>query len=284
MAGVAGRGERTTSRRREQRGLKEGAAAPFGKRAHVRALSSGSAPAACRAGSCVMGKVYLVGAGPGDPDLLTVKAARLLARAGIVLHDSLVSREILRLISRDAEVIDVGKRCGHKLLTQEEINSLLVSAAAKHEVVLRLKGGDPLVFGRAGEEIEALRNASVDFEIVPGITAALGAAAAAGISLTDRRAASRIVFSTFSHGAQDTAMDWGAITSTTTLALYMPGPDYAEVAYRLREGGLPGDVPCAIVSNASGPQQQIRRTTVAELAEEEKLPAPALMIVGRVAA
>ncbi len=230
-----------------------------------------------------MGRVYLVGAGPGDPELLTVKAARLLACAGIVFHDSLVSDEVLRLIARDAEVIDVGKRCGRKLLTQEEINALLVSAGAKHEVVIRLKGGDPLIFGRAGEEIEALRNAGVDFEIVPGITAGLGAAAAAGISLTDRRAASQVVISTFSRGPESSAMDWGAITSTTTLVLYMPGADYAEVAHRLREAGLPGDLPCAIVSNATGPQQQIRRTTVAELAREERLPAPALMIVGRVA-
>jgi uroporphyrin-III C-methyltransferase len=230
-----------------------------------------------------MGKVYLVGAGPGDPDLLTVKAARLLARAGVVFHDSLVSREILQLIARDAEVIDVGKRCGQKLLTQDEINSLLVSAAANHNVVIRLKGGDPLIFGRAGEEIEALRNAGVDFEIVPGITAALGAAAAAGISLTDRRAASQVVISTFSRGTEGASMDFGAITSTTTLALYMPGPDYAEVAHRLREGGLPDDLPCVIVSNATGAEQQIRWTSVARLAHEEKLPAPALMIVGRVA-
>jgi len=230
-----------------------------------------------------MGKVYLVGAGPGDPELLTVKAARLLARAAIVFHDSLVSPEVLCLVTRDAEVIDVGKRCGKKLLTQEEINSLLVSAAANHEVVIRLKGGDPLVFGRAGEEIEALRNANVEFEIVPGITAALGAAAAAAISLTDRRAASQVVISTFSRGTEGGSMDWGAITSTTTLALYMPGPDYAEVAHRLREGGLPDDLPCVIVSNATGAEQQIRWTNVARLAHEEKLPAPALMIVGRVA-
>src|SRR5258707_4036560 len=145
-----------------------------------------------------MGKVYLVGAGPGDPELLTVKAARLLARACVVFHDSLVSGEILRLVNRDAEVIDVGKRCGHKLLTQEEINSLLVSAAAKHEVVIRLKGGDPLIFGRAGEEIEALRNAGVDVEIVSGITAVLGAAAAAGNLTHVQRAASRVVISTAS--------------------------------------------------------------------------------------
>jgi uroporphyrin-III C-methyltransferase len=230
-----------------------------------------------------MGKVYLVGAGPGDPELLTVKAARLLARAGIVFHDSLVSREVLQLIAREAEVIDVGKRCGHKLLTQDEINSLLVSAAANHDVVVRLKGGDPLIFGRAGEEIEALRNAGVDFEVVPGITAALGAAAAAGISLTDRRAASQVVISTFSRGTEGASMDFGAITSTTTLALYMPGPDYAEVAHRLREGGLPDDLPCVIVSNATGAEQQIRWTSVARLAREEKLPAPALMIIGRVA-
>jgi uroporphyrin-III C-methyltransferase len=230
-----------------------------------------------------MGKVYLVGAGPGDPELLTVKAARLLARASIVLCDSLVSREVLQLVAREAEVIDVGKRCGRKLLTQDEINSLLVSAAKKHDIVIRLKGGDPLIFGRAGEEIEALRKAGVDFEIVPGITAALGAAAAARISLTDRRAASQVVFSTFSRGTEGAQMDWDAITSTTTLALYMPGPDYAEVARRLREGGLPDDLPCVIVSNATGAAQQIRWTNIARLAHEEKLPAPALMIVGRVA-
>jgi uroporphyrin-III C-methyltransferase len=231
----------------------------------------------------MMGKVYLVGAGPGDPELLTVKAARLLARAGIVLHDSLVSREVLHLIGPGAEVIDVGKRCGQKLLTQDEINSLLVSAAKKHDVVIRLKGGDPLIFGRAGEEIEALRKAGVNFEIVPGITAALGAAAAAGISLTDRRAASQVVFSTFSRGTEGAQMDWGAITSTTTLALYMPGPDYVEVAHRLRDGGLPDDLPCVIVSNATNAAQEIRWSSIARLAHEEKLPAPALMIVGRVA-
>lgn len=230
-----------------------------------------------------MGKVYLVGAGPGDPELLTVKAARLLTQASIVFHDSLVSREILQLVAHEAEVIDVGKRYGKKLLTQDEINSLLVSAAAQHNVVIRLKGGDPLIFGRAGEEIEALRDAGVDFEIVPGITAALGAAAAVGISLTDRRAASQIVISTFSRGTEGAAFDWGAITSTTTLALYMPGPDYAEVAHRLRDGGLPENLPCVIVSNATGDAQRIRWTSIARLAYEEKLPAPALMIVGRVA-
>ena len=258
-----------------------------------------------------MGKVYLIGAGPGDPDLLTVKAARLLARATIVLHDSLVSREVLALIPRTAEIIDVGKRAGQKLLTQDEINNLLIHSSGRsldrstaespnlyppsnstsHNEVIRLKGGDPVVFGRAGEEIEALRRANVPFEIVPGITAALGAAAAAGISLTDRRAASQIVITTYSR-VSDPAnadpfavtphLDWAAISSST-LVLYMPGADYAEVSRRLIEAGQPVDLPCVIVSNATTPHQQIRWTTISGLASETKLPAPALLIAGRVA-
>jgi uroporphyrin-III C-methyltransferase/precorrin-2 dehydrogenase/sirohydrochlorin ferrochelatase len=227
--------------------------------------------------------VYLVGAGPGDPELLTLRAARLLQSAQVVLHDSLVSREILALISPEAEVIDVGKRAGHKLLTQDEINSLLVSYAQDHHNVVRLKGGDPGIFGRAGEEIEALRNAGIPFEIVPGITAATAAAAAAKISLTDRRVASQVLLTTFSRGVDGSAMDWGALTSTTTLALYMPGPDYAEVSRRLLDGGLSGDVPCAVISAASHASQQICWSTISRLAVEEKLPAPALLIVGRVA-
>jgi uroporphyrin-III C-methyltransferase len=230
-----------------------------------------------------MGKVYLVGAGPGDPELLTLKAARLLSCANVVLHDSLVSAEVLAMISQDAEVVDVGKRCGRKLLTQDEINALLVSYAASREVVVRLKGGDPSIFGRAGEELEALRKAQVEFEVVPGVTAALGAAAAAGISLTDRRLASQVLLTTFSRGADANAMDWGCLTPVTTLVFYMPGPDYAEVAGRLRDAGFPADLPCVIVSGASGSQQQVRWSTVGALSKEEKLPAPALMVVGRVA-
>ena len=230
-----------------------------------------------------MGKVYLIGAGPGDPELLTVKAARLLSEADVVLHDSLVSPEVLQKIRSGALLVDVGKRCGRKLLTQEEINALLVSYSASHETVVRLKGGDPSVFGRAAEEIEALRNAGVAFEVVPGITAALGAAAAAGISLTDRRVASQILFATFSRSPDACALDWGTITPATTLVLYMPGQDYAEVAHRLTESGLPADLPCVIISQASSAAQQVRFSAVGSLAREEQLPAPALMIVGRVA-
>jgi uroporphyrin-III C-methyltransferase len=230
-----------------------------------------------------MGKVYLIGAGPGDPELLTLKAARLLAQADIVLHDSLVSGEVLARISARAEVVDVGKRCGKKLLTQDEINALLVSYAASHQVVVRLKGGDPSIFGRAGEELEALRKAHVEFEVIPGVTAALGAAASAGISLTDRRVASQVLLTTFSRSANAQAMDWGCLTPSTTLVLYMPGPDYAEVGQRLEDAGLPADLPCVIVSGASSAQQQVCWSSVGALSTEQKLPAPALMIVGRVA-
>src|SRR5437588_8601743 len=157
------------------------------------------------------GKVYLVGAGPGDPELLTLKAARLLAAANVVLHDALVSDGVLALISPAAEVINVGKRAGRKLLTQDEINSLLVSYAQTRQTVVRLKGGDPTIFGRAGEEIEALRKTGIAYEIIPGISAALGAAATAGISLTDRRVASQILCTTFSRGNARSCMYRGSL-------------------------------------------------------------------------
>src|SRR5437660_9687278 len=226
------------------------------------------------------GKVYLIGAGPGDPELLTLKAARLLAVANVVLHDALVSDAVLAMISPAAELINVGKRAGQKLLTQDEINALLASYGRTRPGVVRLKGGDPTIFGRAGEEIEALRKAGIEYEIVPGISAALGAAAAAGISLTDRRVASQILLTTFSRGSDGSLMDWGCVTSTTTLVLYMPGADYAEVSERLQSGGLPADLPCVSVSDATGSKQHVRWERGAKLASEERLPAPALLIVG----
>ncbi|MGA9885938.1 MAG: uroporphyrinogen-III C-methyltransferase [Candidatus Acidiferrales bacterium] len=229
------------------------------------------------------GKVYLVGGGPGDPELLTVKAVKILGRANIVLHDALVSREVLALIAPSAELIDVGKRAGRKLLTQEEINSLLVSYAESHEIVVRLKGGDPLIFGRAGEEMTTLRDAGIGFEIVPGITAGLGAAAAAGISLTDRRFASQVLFTTMQRVTPNRAIQWAGISSTTTLVIYMPGPDYGHVAEQLRDAGWPQDMPCAIISHASGSDQAIRTTYLAELAAQSTLLAPAIIVVGRVA-
>jgi uroporphyrin-III C-methyltransferase len=230
-----------------------------------------------------MGNVYLVGSGPGDPELLTLKAARILKTADIVLHDSLVSKEVLALVSSRAELINVGKRCGQKLLTQDEINSLLISLAASHEIVVRLKGGDPLIFGRAGEEIEALINSGTEFEIVPGITAAVGAAAGAKISLTDRRVASQVLFTTVQRGVGESDVDWGTLTGSTTLVIYMPQSDYAHVASLLRERGLPEDMPCVLVSNASRENQRVHWTRLTNLPEADRLPAPTLLIVGRVA-
>ncbi len=229
------------------------------------------------------GKVYLVGAGPGDPELLTLKAARILADADVVLYDALVSKEVLAMVSRSAQLIDVGKRAGKKLLTQEEINRLLVSYATKSKIVVRLKGGDPLLFGRAGEEIDALREAGSDFEIVPGITAAVGAASAAKISLTDRRAASQVLFTTFSRGETGNWLNWAAVTPETTIAIYMPGTHYGEVADRLLENGLSPETPCVVVSQATRAEQQVHWTNIAALRSEAQLPAPSILLVGRVA-
>jgi len=231
-----------------------------------------------------MGKVFLVGAGPGDPELLTLKALRLLQRADVVLHDGLVTPEILDLIGPEARVIDIGKRCGQKLLTQDEINSLLISSARDLDCVVRLKGGDPSIFGRAGEEIEALTAAEVAYEIVPGITSALAAAAAAGISLTDRRFASSVVLATAHRGTGQDAVEWDRlVNSGSTLAIYMPGTDYAQLSASLTVAGLDRQTPCAVVSCIGRKDEQVLWATVASLARCSALPAPAHVIVGRCA-
>lgn len=230
------------------------------------------------------GKVYLIGAGPGDPDLLTVKAARILQSADVVLHDSLVSPEVLALVSPRAEVIHIGKRAGHKLLTQDEINAVLVHYARSKSVVVRLKGGDPLIFGRASEEIDALRAAGVPLEIVPGISSSLAAAAAAGISLTDRRCASQVLFTTAHQAPGKTSLDWTSIAAgNTTIVVYMTGSDYGRLGGSLIEAGLDASTPCLVVSCASRPEQKMRWTLLQRLGDETVLPAPALIIVGKVA-
>jgi uroporphyrin-III C-methyltransferase len=229
------------------------------------------------------GKVYLVGAGPGDPELLTLKAARLLRRADAVLHDDLVSPEILQLISASASIQNVGKRCGTKTIRQEEINFLMVTLASAGQQVVRLKSGDPMIFGRGGEEIEALRAADVAYEIVPGITSALGAAAAAEIPLTDRRASSAVVFVTAHQAAHNERADWARVaTSGATLVIYMPGKDYGEISRSLISTGLSSTTPSAIIARATTANQKIHRTTLWKLAEAPSLPAPALLIVGQV--
>jgi uroporphyrin-III C-methyltransferase / precorrin-2 dehydrogenase / sirohydrochlorin ferrochelatase len=229
-------------------------------------------------------KVFLLGAGPGDPELLTIKALRILQSADVVLHDSLIGPEILNLIPPTAERIDVGKRAGFRLLTQRDINSLLLSNAAKHKIVVRLKGGDPLLFGRAAEEIQSLREANIDFEIVPGISAAFGAAAAAKVSLTDRRLSSHVLFTTFSRAPEANFLPGIGLTADTTVVIYMPGPDYAEVSRWLQDAAVSPDTPVLVISKASHPDQSQHATTVAGLAHQAPLPAPALLLVGRVAA
>lgn len=227
------------------------------------------------------GKVYLVGAGPGDPDLLTVKALRLLRTADAVLHDDLVAPEILKLISPAAQVRNVGKRCGTKTMRQEEINFLMVTLAASRLQVVRLKSGDPLIFGRAGEEIEALRRADVEYEIVPGITSALGAAAAAGIPLTHRDTSSTLVL-TAGHRAAE-GPDWKQFAAEkATLVVYMPGHSYREIAGNLIDAGFAKDTPCAIISRATTPAQQTYRTTILDLPRAPRLPAPTLLVIGDV--
>jgi uroporphyrin-III C-methyltransferase len=229
------------------------------------------------------GKVYLVGAGPGDPELLTVKALRLLQTADVVLHDDLVSPEILKLISPAAEVQNVGKRCGSKTIWQEEINFLMVARAASGLRVVRLKSGDPLIFGRAGEEMEALRRAKIEYEIVPGVTSALGAAAAAGIPLTHRQASSRLVLTAGHRASANDESDWSEFAATeSTLVVYMPGSDYDEISGRLKHAGFAEETPCAIISRATTPEQRIYRTTVSDLGQAPRLSSPTLLVVGEV--
>ncbi|HTT32337.1 MAG TPA: uroporphyrinogen-III C-methyltransferase [Methylomirabilota bacterium] len=229
------------------------------------------------------GKVYLMGAGPGNPQLLTVQAVRILSTAEVVLHDHLVSQEVLELIPPWTQVRNVGKRCGHAGISQEQIHALLIAAAREGKQVVRLKGGDPLLFGRVGEEMEALARAGVNFEVVPGVTSAMGAAAAAKIPLTDRRYASKLIFLSY-HTAGNVSPEWNdAVMKDATYAVYMPGKNYAEIAAKMLEGGLSGSTPCVIVANATQSGEEIHRTTLRELALEERAAAPSLLIIGEVA-
>jgi uroporphyrin-III C-methyltransferase len=229
------------------------------------------------------GKVYLVGAGPGDPELLTLKAHRVLKTADVVLHDELVGPAILSLVSPTAQVHNVGKRCGRTSATQAEINALLVNYGLLDLQVVRLKGGDPLIFGRGGEEIEALRKANLDVEVIPGVTAALGAAAAAQIPLTHRGLSSSLIFITNHHASASDTGDWPAsISPTATVVVYMPGYAYAATARQLVAAGLKASTPCAIISQATRPEEEVYITTIGELRSAPRLPAPTLLTVGDV--
>jgi uroporphyrin-III C-methyltransferase len=223
--------------------------------------------------------VYLVGAGPGDPDLLTVKALRLIGSADVVLHDDLVPQAIIKLASPAAEIVNVGKRCGVKCVTQEEINAWMVLHALRNRSVVRLKSGDPLLFGRAAEEMAALAEAGVAFEIVPGITSGFAAAAALGCSLTDRNGASSVVITT-GHHAQSHVVSRQLQLEDATRIVYMPGRDLHQQAEEWLRQGLPPELPCAIVSHTGQPSEKIQCMTLAELGKAEPAPAPSLLLAG----
>lgn len=214
-----------------------------------------------------MAHVFLAGAGPGDPGLLTIKTAKLLAIAEIVLHDSLVGPEILALINPDAEIVDVGKRCGQAPTAQAEICRLLVRYARTGKLVVRLKGGDPVIFGRLTEEVEALHQAGIAFEVVPGVTAASAAAAAAGMSLTQRQTARSVHFIT-GHGADHglPVHDWQALVQTGgTLAIYMGRKHLSALVEKLLQAGLSPDMPALVVESASLPEQHVARVAISAL-------------------
>jgi uroporphyrin-III C-methyltransferase len=229
------------------------------------------------------GKVFLVGAGPGDPDLLTLKAAKALRSADVVLHDELVSADILRLIPATAELVNVGKRAGMKSTPQQEINQLLARYARTGLQVVRLKGGDPFIFGRGGEELEALRQAGIEVEIVPGVTAALGAAAATQIPLTHRDLSSTLILVTGNSKQSDHIANWpDRLPSNATIVVYMPGNDLESLQRRLLSSGVAPGTPFAIISGATTQFEQVHISTVADLSNAQQLPAPKLLVIGEV--
>ena len=229
------------------------------------------------------GFVSLVGAGPGDPELLTLKAAKVLRQADVVLHDELVSPEILRLIPPTAEVVNVGKRCGQKSTPQEQINRLLTQYALLGLQVIRLKGGDPFIFGRGGEELEALRQAGVEVEVIPGITAVLGAAARVQVPLTHRDISSTVILVTGSSKHSDHIANWpDRLPSNATLVVYMPGHDLGILQQRLLFSGVAPETPCAIISGATSEAEQVYITSVSNLFVSPKMPAPRLLVIGEV--
>lgn len=204
------------------------------------------------------GKVWLVGAGPGDPELLTRKAWRLLQQADVVLHDSLIEPALLDVISPAAERIHVGKRASRHTLPQTQINALMVRLARAGRQVLRIKGGDPFIFGRGGEEIAELARAGIPFEVVPGITAAQGCGAYAGIPLTHRDYAGSVTFVTAHLNEGKLELDWPALVRPRqTLVFYMARITLPTICARLVEHGLPGHWPAALVADGATPRQQV---------------------------
>jgi uroporphyrin-III C-methyltransferase len=228
------------------------------------------------------GTVYLVGAGPGAPDLLTLRAARLLEQADVVFHDALVHPETIALAAR-AQKVAVGKRCGRHSTAQQFINKRLVDAARRHAVVVRLKGGDPMMFGRAQEEIAALEDAGVPCEVVPGITAALAAAAALKTSLTQRGSARSITFATPRVGVTEPDSTWAqGLAAADAGAIYMGVGEAEMIARTLVASGKPARLPVAVVESASLPEQRVLYTTLGDLPQLASacITGPALILIG----
>jgi uroporphyrin-III C-methyltransferase len=237
----------------------------------------------------VPGTVYLVGSGPGDPELLTVKARRLLESADVVLHDKLPGPEILDLIPEERRE-DVGKRAGGERTPQSEINARLVELANEGDSVVRLKGGDPFVFGRGGEEAEYLADASVPFEVVPGVTSAVGGPGVAGIPVTHRDHASSVSFVTGHEDPtkEETAVDWEALAATGGTIVVLMGvgklPDYTRA---LREAGMDPETPVALIERATWPDMRVASgalDTIVGVRDEVGIEPPAITVIGEVAA
>lgn len=233
-----------------------------------------------------VGEVYLIGAGPGCADLLTLRAHRLLQKADVVVVDRLVSPEVLELARRDAEKIFVGKQRGFHSVRQEDIHQILIEHAKRGLRVARLKGGDPFVFGRGGEELQALRAANIPFQIAPGITAALGCAAAAGVPLTHRDLAGSVRFCTASSRELTDAGYWQRLATDRqcTLVFYMAGASLTQIADNLTAAGRAADTPCTLICAGTTAAQQVIKATLADIAEcAARQHSPALLIVGEVA-
>jgi len=247
-------------------------------------------PAASASAQALPGTVYLVGAGPGDPELLTLRALRLIEQADVLVHDHLVAPEILALAQPTAERVFVGKKGGAFCCPQRDIEGTLITLARAGRIVVRLKGGDPFVFGRGGEEAQSLVAAGVPCVVVPGITSALGAASASGIPLTHRAHASAVVFLT---GHEDPAKpdsairweDYGKLGAT--LCIYMGMKNLETITRRLQAGGMPPETPAAVIQSATTAGQRQHVSTVAQLALESEragFGAPAIVVIGAVAA
>ena len=232
------------------------------------------------------GRVALIGAGPGDAELITLKGARLLQKAEVVIYDNLVSDGVLELISPTAERIFVGKMAGQHTMPQEDICQLLVNKALEGKFVVRLKGGDPFVFGRGGEEMDELIAAGVPVEIVPGVTAALGAAASFGFPLTHRDHAQSCVFVTGHLKDHTVDLDWPALARPgQTVVIYMGVTGLETISRELQAAGLPGDTPAALIYRATWPNEKAYKgnlATLPEVARAHKVKPPTLIVIGTV--